>query len=160
MRKSHFTGFAITVLATFFAIVAANPCEIVLGSPFGNQIVIANPLCALTRFTEAFNRREAKSSKPTPQATADGASTSSSECERINKAIRSLEKQIEDHQAKLAAYIADPYAQDNLGILRDAPNDELRRKIIEGRIAKLQKEIQTFSDEIEKLKVELKHKGC
>ncbi|RMG96564.1 MAG: hypothetical protein D6706_10060, partial [Chloroflexi bacterium] len=63
-------------------------------------------------------------------------------CERqnIEKAIRSLEQNIAEHEKKLADYIANPDAFDNRGFLQNAPNEEIRQSIIQGRINHLQNE--------------------
>jgi RHS repeat-associated protein len=72
----------------------------------------------------------------------------------IEKGIQSLEKRIAEHEAKLALYIENPDAHDHLGVLNGLP-EEIRQKIVEGRIKKLEKEIQKFEREIEKLKQQL-----
>lgn len=46
------------------------------------------------------------------------------------KSISSLEKQIATHTDKLKAYKADPWKFDNMGHLKNAPNDAVRQKII------------------------------
>lgn len=69
---------------------------------------------------------------------------------QIQKSIRSIERNIAQHEEKLAQYRNDPEAYDNLGLLNGLP-EALRRKIIEGRIAKLQNEISGFQSEIAKL---------
>lgn len=53
------------------------------------------------------------------------------------RAVRSLEKQISEHQDKLAAYRADPDSFDNKGLLENAPTPEIRQRIIDGRIRHL-----------------------
>ncbi|MFF2546204.1 polymorphic toxin-type HINT domain-containing protein [Kitasatospora sp. NPDC058063] len=68
------------------------------------------------------------------------------------KAIRTYEQRIAEHEQKLKEYIANPDAYDNKGFLKNAPNDEVRRSIIEGRVKHLEKEIQTFKDNIAKLR--------
>lgn len=70
----------------------------------------------------------------------------------IEKGISSLEKRIAEHKEKLNAYKNNPDAYDNLGLLKNAPSEEIRKKIIEGRIKHLEDEIKTFQDNIEKLK--------
>ena len=64
------------------------------------------------------------------------------------RALRSLEKQVAEHQAKLDAYRADPDAYDNKGILQNAPTPEIRQRIIDGRIRHLETEISTFQKQI------------
>jgi RHS repeat-associated protein len=72
--------------------------------------------------------------------------------QQADKAIRSLEKQIAEHEQKLAEYIRNPEAFDNQGLLRNAPSQQIREQIISGRIRKLQLEIQKFRNEIGKLR--------
>jgi hypothetical protein len=67
------------------------------------------------------------------------------------KSISSLESQITKHQTKLAEYIKDPMKFDNKGFLKNAPNDEVRQKIIQSRIDHLNQEIQTFQNNIQKI---------
>ncbi|WP_460754848.1 polymorphic toxin-type HINT domain-containing protein [Myceligenerans cantabricum] len=67
------------------------------------------------------------------------------------KSVRSYEALIEEHESKLRSYLADPDAHDNKGYLRNAPNDEVRQKIIESRARHLRKEIETFRNNINKI---------
>ena len=70
-----------------------------------------------------------------------------------DKAARSLEKQIAKHEEKLQNYKNDPDAFDNDGRLRAAGDDAARRQsIIDGRIQHLQHEIDTFKDQIGRLR--------
>ncbi len=69
----------------------------------------------------------------------------------VAKAISSYEKNISEHTKKLKDYIADPFKFDNKGTLKNATK-EIQEKIIAGRIKSLEKEIQKFKDNIEKLK--------
>lgn len=48
-------------------------------------------------------------------------------------------------------YLADPDAYDNKGFLKNAPTEEVRQRIIDGRTRHLRKEIQTFHDNIAKI---------
>ena len=66
------------------------------------------------------------------------------------KAVRSLQARLDEHQAKLDAYIADPDAYDNLGILQ-GETPEVRQRIIDGRVRHLQTEINTFQSDINKI---------
>lgn len=68
------------------------------------------------------------------------------------KAVSSLEKNISEHQQKLKDYLADPMKFDNKGVLKNAPSDEVRDKIIAGRVKHLEKEIKTFGENIQKIK--------
>jgi RHS repeat-associated protein len=67
------------------------------------------------------------------------------------RSVTSLQAQVDSHMAKLEAYRADPYANDNLGILENAPTPEIAQSIIDGRINHLQNEIQAFQDQIDAL---------
>ena len=60
-----------------------------------------------------------------------------------------------EHQSKLEAYRENPDAFDNQGLLRNAPTQEIRDKIIQGRIQKLEREMQKFQNEIQKLRAEI-----
>lgn len=66
------------------------------------------------------------------------------------KYITSLESQITIHIEKLKAYKVDSWKFDNLGHLKNAPNDAVREKIIQSRISHLEKEIQIFQYNIKK----------
>ena len=71
---------------------------------------------------------------------------------QAKKGIRSLEKQIAKHKEKLESFRKDPDAHDNQRLLRNAPSEEIREKIIQGRVRKLEREIEKFKGEIQKLK--------
>jgi RHS repeat-associated protein len=71
-----------------------------------------------------------------------------------DKAINSLEQRIEEHKQKLEAYKASPDAFDNKGLLKNAPNAEVRQRIIDGRIRHLEQEIKTFEDQVTALRKE------
>jgi hypothetical protein len=66
------------------------------------------------------------------------------------KAVRSLQARLDEHHAKLDAYVADPEAYDNLGILQ-GKTPEIRQRIIHGRVRHLQTEINTFQSNINKI---------
>nr|WP_250564674.1 RHS repeat-associated core domain-containing protein [Adonisia turfae] len=61
------------------------------------------------------------------------------------RSVRSLSKRLREHEEKLEAYKANPEAFDNKKILKNAPNDVVRQKIIEGRIRHLEAEINAFT---------------
>ncbi len=65
------------------------------------------------------------------------------------KAIKSLEQRIDEHKQKLQAYKSNPDAFANKGILKNAPNAEVRQSIIDGRIKHLEHEIQTFQNQVD-----------
>ena len=68
------------------------------------------------------------------------------------KSISSLEKNIAEHQQKLNEYIKDPMKFDNKNVLKNAPSNEVKDKIIAGRVKHLEKEINTFKENIQKIK--------
>ena len=67
------------------------------------------------------------------------------------RAVRSLSKEAAEHRAKLAAYMAEPDAHDNLRLLANAPTAEVRQSIIAGRVRHLEREIATFERQIAQL---------
>ncbi len=67
------------------------------------------------------------------------------------RSVDSYERLIKEHEEKLDAYKRDPEAFDNKGILEKAPNDEVRQRIIDGRVRHLENEIRTFRDNIDKV---------
>ena len=67
------------------------------------------------------------------------------------KSISSLEGQIAKHQSKLIEYTKDPMRFDNMGFLKNAPNDAVRQKIIQSHINHLNQEINTFQNNIQKI---------
>ncbi|WP_344951709.1 polymorphic toxin-type HINT domain-containing protein, partial [Sphaerisporangium flaviroseum] len=73
-----------------------------------------------------------------------------------HRSIQSYQDLIAEHEKKLADYLADPDAYDNKGFLKNAPNDEVRQRIIDGRARHLRQEIRTFQDNIKKIGL----RGC
>ena len=89
---------------------------------------------------------------PSPRAVAEpGINLTKSQL----KSIESLKQRIAEHEIKLAEYIKDPMKYDNQGLLKNAPNDAIRQKIIQSRIRHLEQEIRTFENNIQKITVEL-----
>jgi hypothetical protein len=75
---------------------------------------------------------------------------------RIERAIRSLEKRLAEHEQKLADYINNPDAHDNRELLKNARTPEMRQKIIQGRVKGLQRQIDLLKRDISRLKGGLK----
>ena len=79
-------------------------------------------------------------------------SQSSSEVRELTsseqRSVRSLQRNIEGHETKLAQYKANPDAYDNQGILKNAPTPEIRQRIIDGRVRHLETEINTFRKQV------------
>ena len=76
---------------------------------------------------------------------------------QLEKARRSYQALIEEHEKKLAEYIANPDAYDKQGTLqRAAP--ELRQRIIDGRIRQLQEQIRKQRGELDKIDQELERR--
>ncbi len=68
------------------------------------------------------------------------------------RAIKGLKEHIKEHKTKLKEYIKDPYSQDNKGYLKNAPNQEIKNRIINGRIKHLNNEINTARKNIREIK--------
>jgi len=67
------------------------------------------------------------------------------------KAARSNYNRMVEHIDKLEKYRHNPLKYDNLGLLKNAPNELVKQKIIQARIAHLEKEIQTYYNNIVKI---------
>ncbi|MCO6488672.1 MAG: hypothetical protein J5I98_09660 [Phaeodactylibacter sp.] len=67
------------------------------------------------------------------------------------KAAKSNYKRLVEHVDKLDKYKQNPLKYDNQGFLKNAPNEQVRQKIIQSRIAHLEQEIQTFYNNIIKI---------
>ncbi|MFI5709914.1 Hint domain-containing protein, partial [Kribbella sp. NPDC051620] len=67
------------------------------------------------------------------------------------KTIDTYNALIEEHEAKLRDYLANPDAYDNKGFLKNAPSDAVRQRIIDGRAKHLRTEIETFRNNIAKI---------
>jgi len=55
--------------------------------------------------------------------------------------MKSHKRHFTEHEQKLEGYKKDPYAYDNKGYLKNAPNEITRQKIINGRIKELLEQI-------------------
>ena len=69
---------------------------------------------------------------------------------QIMKAMRSLQDRMAEHEAKPQAYIDDPDAYDNKGLLGRV-SEQIREQIIQARIRHLQNEINNYRNQIERL---------
>ena len=67
------------------------------------------------------------------------------------KSAKSNYKRMVEHVDKLEKYKQNPLKYDNLGLLKNAPNEQVKQKIIQSRIAHLEKEVQTFYNNIVKI---------
>ncbi|WP_141699280.1 hypothetical protein [Candidatus Thiosymbion oneisti] len=72
------------------------------------------------------------------------------------KAAKSEEKLIREHEKKLDDYRRSPEKHDNRGTYRNAPNEEIRKKVYEGRIRELEKQINRHKKELKKLEEAMK----
>jgi hypothetical protein len=98
--------------------------------------------------------KEGKSNKPSSGKPEDMT------INQLFKGIRNLKKEIERHLKKLAEYIKAPDQCDNLGFLKDAGDNIVRRnQIIENRIRGLTDEIAGFRIEIIRIVAELTKRG-
>lgn len=57
---------------------------------------------------------------------------------------------IREHEQKLADYRKNPFSQDNKGLLKDQP-PEIHKKIIEGRVRELERQIEKQKSELKKI---------
>ena len=73
--------------------------------------------------------------------------------QETQKSINSLKQRINEHQVKLDEYKQNPYKFDNKELLKNAPNDKIRDRIINGRIKHLENEIKAFEKQIKKLSI-------
>ena len=64
------------------------------------------------------------------------------------RSVRSLNKRAQEHRQKLENYRRNPDAYDNQGHLANAPTEEIREQIIDGRIQHLENEIDVFESQI------------
>jgi len=67
------------------------------------------------------------------------------------KAAKSNYRRMLEHIEKLKKYKQDPLKFDNQGLLKNAPSEQIRQKIIDARVAHLEQEIQTFYNNIFKI---------
>ncbi len=79
--------------------------------------------------------------------------------ESIKRGIRSSEKRIKEHEEKLEKYKKNPDAEDHLGKLKKARNSQERQSIIDTKIKKIETELRTFRNNIEKDKIRLRKRG-
>ncbi|MBP2618381.1 hypothetical protein [Chryseobacterium jejuense] len=56
-----------------------------------------------------------------------------------------------EHQSKLTKYIINPQKYYNVGLLKKAPNDLIKNKIIQSRVHHLGYEIKTFHKNLNNL---------
>lgn len=78
---------------------------------------------------------------------------SRSQNEQAAKREREL---IEEHEKKLDDYTRNPEKYDNKGTYQNAPNEEIKRKIYEGRKKALEKQIEKHKKELNKLEEAMK----
>jgi hypothetical protein len=71
--------------------------------------------------------------------------------EQQERAKRTLEKRIAEHEQKLADYRRNPAAHDNDGRYANAPTDAIRQQVYEGRIAVLVRDIAKQRGELAKV---------
>jgi predicted RNase H-like nuclease (RuvC/YqgF family) len=70
---------------------------------------------------------------------------------KAQRKIRSFERNIAEHRAKLEAFKKSSDAFDNKGFLKNAPSQAIRDQIIEGRIQHLEGEIRNWQNQIDRL---------
>ena len=65
------------------------------------------------------------------------------------RSVNTLTKRIGEHKKKLEDYIKNPDSFDNKDFLKNAQNQEVRQRIINGRVRHLEKEIKDFQKSID-----------
>ncbi len=70
--------------------------------------------------------------------------------QQLEKSKRSYETLVREHEQKLADYRKDPFAQDNKGLLK-SQSAEVQKKIIEGRIKELERQLERQRSELRKI---------
>jgi hypothetical protein len=75
--------------------------------------------------------------------------------EKVLDSKKSYEKLIREHEKKLADYRANPQKYDNLGKLKNS-STELQKKMIDGRIKALEKQLTKQRNELKKIEEALK----
>lgn len=98
------------------------------------------------------NSKKSSSNDNNKQSLKDKIEQAKNKLSRKNyKAAKSEYKQMTEHIDKLEKYKQNPMKYDNKGFLKNAPNDAVRKSIIDGRVNHLETEIKTFYDNIVKI---------
>jgi RHS repeat-associated protein len=74
---------------------------------------------------------------------------------QLERKTKSLSLNAAKHRQKLQEYLANPDKFDNLGKLKNAPNAEVRQKIIDGRRKHLEGEISNWEQQIREAQKEI-----
>lgn len=98
---------------------------------------------------------ETSGATPPQEAAAQGKSTSGQPYsnqtrQQLEKSRKSYEELIREHEMKLAEYRKNPFSQDNKELLKDQP-PEIQKKLIEGRIRVLEKQLEKQRGELKKV---------
>lgn len=145
-------GLVYTVGGAGVALTGVVSCGTGVLCPVGVGAVVAGGVVAGVGVTTAFKGASNLEENVSRFANSKKGSSSSQTPGEIRKSIKSLEEQISEHQTKLKDYMAGPDKYDNQGWLRNAPNEGIRQRIINGRINHLKNEIGTWQRKIEELK--------
>ncbi|NOI65479.1 FG-GAP-like repeat-containing protein [Vibrio sp. 99-8-1] len=106
----------------------------------------ATPPAAKSFIARIFNKiKSVFSGKKVDDIASSGKTLTTSQ----NRTVSSLTKRIEEHKKKLEEYKNNPDAFDNKSYLKNAPNSEIRQRIIDGRVRHLEKEIRDFQKGID-----------
>ncbi len=101
-------------------------------------------------------RKKPETSGAMPQgAAAQGKSTSGQPYsnqtrQQLEQSKKSYEELIREHELKLADYRKDPFSRDNKELLKEQP-PEIQKKIIEGRIRVLERQLEKQRGELKKI---------
>lgn len=148
-------GAGLTVVSAagegFGVILDATGIGAVAGVPL-NAISAAGMATGATMATGAVADMAMHASGDDHVSPMESTSNSSDEVRELSpsqeRSVRSLQRNVEEHEHKLTKYRENPDAYDNQGILKNAPTPEIRQRIIDGRIRHLETEINTFKRQI------------
>ena len=132
------------------ALATPGPDEILLGAAFKASSKAGGLLSRIGNFVKKlFGKKDTNSAKIAPEGRASSSLARQSRRELL-KSKESFEQLIKTHRQKLEDFKADPFAVDNKGTLRNAPQ-ELRPRIIEGRIRVIERQIRKQEGELQKI---------
>jgi hypothetical protein len=136
-------GFGMVLDATGIGAAAGVPLNAISAAGMATGATMATGAVAdMAMHASGDDHVSPMESKPSSSDEAQELSSSQ------QRSVRSLQRNVEEHQDKLAKYRENPDAYDNQGILKNAPTPEIRQRIIDGRIRHLEAEIGTFKQQI------------
>ncbi len=149
------TGESLALAAPLLGPLLANPVVLAGAAVLGGAALaaaIVSPQAGELINDLMLSLLESDGDAATPegdtQEEADAARGGTQLSKQAQKGIRSLEKRIAEHEKKLADFRANPTPRPGT----EGLSKELQQQSIDGRIRHLEKEIETFRNNIEKLR--------